>query len=491
MTKRARTILFLSFVLLFLISVPPVIFYADGYRIDFAHFRIVKVGALRINARPFPANMYVDEKFIESTSFLFRTTFITDLLPQNYLVQVKKDGYQTWQKQLAVYEGSITSATAITLFPIFPLQTIIQSDAVSSGFFPEPKGRAALIAYNAQDRSYNIGAYNSQTHQLLNLDIPNSVGVLTDVVWSNDAKKALLIFTKSNGAFSYIIADNLGETPTITFASSLSTLLPSKGMFSRTQWSNDNSHLLTIVSYTATTKKTQQDLYYIDLDTNTSTKPVRARLENYVLDVKDFLVLQDGIYTIEGAINTMNHYSATLSNRTQISSTPYPVTFNTPSAAFRLIGDSSMIFALHSDGQLLRFNQAKQTFDKIADGVRNIIPAPDGLKVALQKDNEVYLYWVKDINDIPNHKKDDVELIWRLSEPIKWITWLSAPYQYLAIGTTTSLRISELDTRDGRNIVSYKQIAPNSGMVWNDQNQELLLVNKNDFVGVSLDKTTQ
>ena len=140
-TKKTRTILFGICVFLFALAGPTVILYSQGYRFDFEAKKVVQVGGLYFKVAPRSAQVYLNGKLKENTSLFTNSALIENLLPKSYYVEIKKDGYYSWQKNLEVRERQVADAKNITLFPqkigftttSSPLPKIITSATSSDG----------------------------------------------------------------------------------------------------------------------------------------------------------------------------------------------------------------------------------------------------------------------------------------------------------------------------------------------------------------------
>jgi hypothetical protein len=120
MTKKTRTILFAICVFLFVLTAPSVIFYSQGYRLDFAAKKIVQTGGLYFKVAPRSAQVYVNGKLKDTTSIFTSSSLVENLMPKTYAVEISKDGYYSWQKTLEVKERRVTEAKNITLIPKIP-----------------------------------------------------------------------------------------------------------------------------------------------------------------------------------------------------------------------------------------------------------------------------------------------------------------------------------------------------------------------------------
>jgi len=117
MSKKTRTILFIICVVLFSLTTPAVILYSQGFRFDFAEKKIVQTGALYFRVSPRSAEVYLNNKLKTRTSMITGSILIENLMPKTYQVEIKKDGYYPWQKNLEIKEAQVTEAKNIVLIP--------------------------------------------------------------------------------------------------------------------------------------------------------------------------------------------------------------------------------------------------------------------------------------------------------------------------------------------------------------------------------------
>ena len=125
MTQKTRTILFLICVFFFLLAAPSVVFHSQGYRFDWENKKITQTGAFYFKVSPRNADVYLNGKFQKRTSGITGSALIENLLPKKYEVEIKKEGYHTWQKNLEVKETQVIEAKNIILFPEKPNFTIL------------------------------------------------------------------------------------------------------------------------------------------------------------------------------------------------------------------------------------------------------------------------------------------------------------------------------------------------------------------------------
>lgn len=129
MTLRNRVFLLVSGAIIFLFLAPAAVFFARGFRYDFAEKKIVKTGSLSIKTDPGGAQVFLNHDELGQKTPLVKRF----LLPGEYLVKTTKADYFPWEKRVAVYGQQVTFLPpgGPTKIPLF-LKTPISSDISSS-----------------------------------------------------------------------------------------------------------------------------------------------------------------------------------------------------------------------------------------------------------------------------------------------------------------------------------------------------------------------
>ncbi|MBI2052726.1 MAG: hypothetical protein HYT34_00585 [Candidatus Ryanbacteria bacterium] len=116
MTRRKRIFLFWICTVIFVIITAPLVLYSFGYRLSLDPIGIVRSGGLFITSTPSTGtDIYVDGKLAEHTSLFSRKFFIQGLTPRKYKIEIRKDGYFTWEKTLRVEPEHITEVKALLI----------------------------------------------------------------------------------------------------------------------------------------------------------------------------------------------------------------------------------------------------------------------------------------------------------------------------------------------------------------------------------------
>lgn len=185
----------LKYILLFAaIAIITVILVAigRGYRIDWRTGQIVGGGLLIVDSAPDSAKIIIDGKTIRKT-----TPARIPLRAGTYDVQIKKDGYKTWQKSLSIETSEVTWAQYPILVPT-ELEVSEVSETKNFGVSAHsPNERFAAVAVNNSKPHvlwYEIGKSNAISeiaYQLPNQLISKGAKIVS-LDWANDSEHILI-----------------------------------------------------------------------------------------------------------------------------------------------------------------------------------------------------------------------------------------------------------------------------------------------------------
>lgn len=116
LTKKQRSTSLIIFGILFVIIAPIIVLYSLGYTLDNT-FTFQKTGGIFIHSDVSNSSVFVDKEFFKSSGIFIKNTLIQDLVPnKKYLIEVQKEGYQSWIKEIYVYP-SIVSEGSVLMMP--------------------------------------------------------------------------------------------------------------------------------------------------------------------------------------------------------------------------------------------------------------------------------------------------------------------------------------------------------------------------------------
>jgi hypothetical protein len=204
MRKRTRTTLFFSLLFAFALFTPAVILYSQGYRLDFEKRKITQTGGIFLKVEPKQVEIYINDKLAKKTNFFFDSALLENLLPGEYKITLKKEGYYLWEKNLEVKEKQVTGAKNIILTPSKVDFTALSKNI--EDFWPSPDGKkTALLEKNLPlETGWALKLYdlekNVKSYLIGDKDISQKFPAdFINLEWSPDSKEIYLnVSTKEN-----------------------------------------------------------------------------------------------------------------------------------------------------------------------------------------------------------------------------------------------------------------------------------------------------
>ncbi|MBI5151076.1 MAG: PEGA domain-containing protein [Candidatus Pacebacteria bacterium] len=192
--------------------------FAKGYR-PTKNGNITSTGLLSANSFPNGAQMYLNGKLATATD----TTL--NLEPGSYTVEIKKDGYTPWKKQLTITKELVTQTNAF-LFPTAPSLTPITYTGASN-VTPSPDGQK-IVYYTASassqvknglyvvELSDNVFSLQKGTRQI-SQEVRGFDLSKAKLLWSPDASQILVSYDGKNVIVDPTKMNPLNELPDVSY----------------------------------------------------------------------------------------------------------------------------------------------------------------------------------------------------------------------------------------------------------------------------------
>jgi len=192
-TQRNRLLIFLATLLFLTTGTFVMIRFAKGYR-PTENGNIKGTGLLAANSFPTGAEVYIEGKLTTATDNTL------NLDPNTYHIQIKKDGYHTWEKTLEIHEELVTQTNA-TLFPTSPsLEPLTFTGAINP--IPSPDGNRVVFSVASASAAAKNGLYvqeltsspisfNRSARQIARTN-PNFDYTTANYTWSPDGSEILV-----------------------------------------------------------------------------------------------------------------------------------------------------------------------------------------------------------------------------------------------------------------------------------------------------------
>lgn len=125
MTLKKRRFLFYFLILVFCVSGAALIFYSTGWRLDLETKQISRLGGLFIQVITPDATVKIGKKITPYEAGLLNTGTFVNLFPKNYSIEVAKDKYQSWKKNIEIKTSLVTKLPPIVLIPQNPEKELV------------------------------------------------------------------------------------------------------------------------------------------------------------------------------------------------------------------------------------------------------------------------------------------------------------------------------------------------------------------------------
>ncbi len=422
MNKKTKTRLIVFCVSAFLIVSPIALLYSQGYRIDFDNKRIVKTGGLYFKTFPKSAQILINGQEEEKTDFFFGVSLVENLFPNNYQVEIRKENYKPWTKNMEVKKGLVTEAKNIFLVPDSPEFEVLDQNIKGFWFSPDEK---KFVTEEIQENSWSLKLYNTdsntKSHLIEKKDISINANLL-DLTWSPNSKN-ILLKTEFRNKANYLVL-NLENIPAkiqeINFLSSYDEIFLHP--------IDSNAILFT------KTEKNGLSLYEINLNTRRPNK--------LLSEVVSFTTDKNNIYWLDkqGYLNETNF------NKETRSLVLAPIESN-PNYQIKSIG--SRIF-LSENKKLFVLDKGLRTINQVASNVSNISLSPDQTKLCYWNGFEAWVLFLEQDSDQPYREKNSKVFLTRFSEKVNSFYWWNN--HYLIFKTGNNIKIVETDNRDKNQI---------------------------------------
>lgn len=212
----------------FIVILLVIIAYARGYRVDVQKGTVTSTGIIAVSSTPQTAQVYVNGEL----------KGVTDLhltLPHGrYIVEVKKEGYTSWKREV-ILKGELVVTADATLFPLNASLTPLTTIGISKVISIDKTDKALLFVENGDLEKDGIYVFD-QTKRTFSLFPPLkllaskklfpedlSIKEVT-VLFSPDYKQSIAIFKRGEDSISYLLSLEEENTQLFEVTSSQASL---------------------------------------------------------------------------------------------------------------------------------------------------------------------------------------------------------------------------------------------------------------------------
>lgn len=116
LSKRRRRLYLYGLIAVFMLCLPVVMFYANGYRLK-SGIGFVRTGSIIISIGDSNATLFMNGLEIGTSGFLRHNFYVDNLTPGTYQILVTREGNHPWHRTLIVEQELVTDAQAF-LVPV-------------------------------------------------------------------------------------------------------------------------------------------------------------------------------------------------------------------------------------------------------------------------------------------------------------------------------------------------------------------------------------
>lgn len=150
LSPHVRRLYLYASIVLFMILLPLVIFYADGWRYK-RGFGLVRTGGIFISVPYTGAQVTLNSEPIGESGFLERSFYVDNLAPSSYIIKVERDGSRPWERLLVVEPQLVTDARALLL----PTELQVLMIATSTTASDETVREVSLATLRSYEQAFS------------------------------------------------------------------------------------------------------------------------------------------------------------------------------------------------------------------------------------------------------------------------------------------------------------------------------------------------
>jgi dipeptidyl aminopeptidase/acylaminoacyl peptidase len=190
--------------LVFIVSAGLVILFAKGYHYFPKTGTLEKTGLLVATSTPNGASIYINGHLTDATNATIK------LVPGTYEIEIAKEGYTTWKKEVKVAPEFVTT-TNVNLFPAIPeLRPLTATSVKNPTLSPDGQKIAFIVPENASFKKAGIWVLNMvnrpfgfgrTTARQVVADTPWQKFSEAKISWSPDSRSLLASFDEGETIF--------------------------------------------------------------------------------------------------------------------------------------------------------------------------------------------------------------------------------------------------------------------------------------------------
>ena len=443
MIHKIRQLLFITSFILFIILTPLILLHTWGFRWNWQEKKFVQTGAIILQSTPSKTDIYFNgqiqkKRMLPNIEGLKSFIGFNGLIPGDYEVLLRKDGYHPWKKRLKIEPGLVTKAENILLLPKRPTLKKLSSNNVENFIFSPDRKK---IAYSESDKE-KAGIW------IVNLEDKNETQIITEnswglshtqnysgFEWSWNSQKLLFAGIVGNRKKWFVI--DIRKPSELIDLTDLVSFPNDEISADDFRWHPHNNEKIFYLK-----EGSLWQVNYLNKTTN----------DLNINNVLGWTIEQNTLYWIQGPAGILYKASLDGKNKKQVTLNPLPNI--SQGIKQKIITSPKERFAiLDSKGMLYLIDETDKPIS-IEEKVLMAEFSQDSKKLLYQTENEIWVLYLKNKETQPEKKKGEKELITRFSEKISQSIWYP-DFEHIFFVVGNKIKCIELDDRDQRNVIDF------------------------------------
>ena len=407
--------------------------YSQGYRFDIKKFQFVETGGIYIKAFPEEADLYINDEYINKTSFFTRDILIQNLLPENYNIRIEKEGYHFWEKNLEIESKKVTEAKYIILFNENIDFDIIENNI--SSFYPNDN---QIIFLNNLNELF--------------LYRPSGINKILNSTYSPDNIENISFLSNEN----IIIKTSTGLYYLLDIENKKTKLIRSFNIDTK-----DINNINNKIVY-----QFNNSIYEIDPKEDSPKLISRDKVDAFTVENNSIIALRGN--------DVVKIYDLTRTEELLYSFENYNENYN-----YQIMFIEKELFIIENNQNLYFLNRENNNFENKINSQEELKYTSFFNKILFYDNHNVWLMPLKRYESPFFEDAYSIINIKTFNRKVDNIKWLNGDYFVFTLDG--ELHISEIDNRDNLNIFSLNK-NNTSNIFFNGNTKNLYILNDNNFL---------
>lgn len=448
--------------------------YAFGYQIDKETGAPVQAGGLVIKTPVKNVTVYKDGKAIKTNDFI--SDLITDFIkienlsPGSYDIEVVKEGYQNWQKNIEIKSGQVEKFESIMIlknkYEENRILEEIDLTKYSQTWISKDKKQIAYL--NEEDGQKNIYiAYleDEKTEKIITDKQISLMGDIQKIYWIEDSN--LLAIESIYNQKANLQIFSLDSKKIYTLNEDLSEIILKQQNREKLNISGD------FIVFT------QDSVLYSFNYITKETRKIFDGVGNFDVQGKNIYFFKSSEVNSEQFIYKIEIESAT-GREIKFAKKPNEYSSSDP---FEAQEQNNRLLILSADS--LYFIDKDGTSEKIGFDIKNAFFFQNSRRIALYGGNEIWIYYTENKTYQPTKQKGEKELITRFSGKLEDI-YMYQDEEHIFYRENNQIKFAEMDNRDKRNVQTISEETDNFSSIYSRNKNTIYIIKEGRILKISL-----